>query len=427
DQRADPGLVLDEARALRRAGRNDDAATFWTASGAAAERAAPAAHLAAFWAERGQLARDLLAAGEPDRAYAVADDSKQTGGEQVADAQFLAGFIALRRLHDPVRAAAHFQKLADFSPSAITQGRALYWLGRAAEASGDAKAAKTYYQKSAAWPETFYGQLAALRLGESAAALAGRIAAVTDPQARPTRALALAGRELARAAAYLVAWGEPRRAQAFLLRLDDVLPDREDRVLDGRLALGFGLPQISVAIARRAGSTGLILLQTGWPIAADPPAGVAKALSLGIIRQESSFDTTTVSPSGARGLMQLMPGTAASVAHQLAIPVSVSALVVDPDVNLRLGTAYLAQMLDRFQGCVPLAVAAYNAGPNRVDQWLAAIGDPRQPGGPDMIDWIEQIPFGETRNYVQRVIENQVVYGALLHQVEAHPLAPWLH
>ncbi|MCX7384467.1 MAG: lytic transglycosylase domain-containing protein [Alphaproteobacteria bacterium] len=149
------------------------------------------------------------------------------------------------------------------------------------------------------------------------------------------------------------------------------------------------------------------------------------ALSLGIIRQESSFDSATVSPAGARGLMQLMPATASQVARTLKLPVSVPALVLDPGYNMRLGTAYLADMLTRFDGAVALAVAAYNAGPARVSEWIATNGDPRQPTV-DVLDWIETIPFGETRNYVQRVVENQVIYRAKRSEIRQHPLAPWL-
>ena len=205
--------------------------------------------------------------------------------------------------------------------------------------------------------------------------------------------------------------GRATARRSFLLRLNDVTPDAADRTLAGRLALGFGLPDVAVTLARRAGRDGLTMLQTGWPAAAEVPpgAGVESALALGIIRQESSFDTSTISPAGARGLMQLMPGTAAQVARKLGMQVALAALTGDPHANVALGCAYLSGLLDRFGASIPLAVAAYNAGPSRVDTWLAANGDPRAEGT-DMLDWIEQIPFGETRNYVQRVIENLMVY-----------------
>lgn len=224
----------------------------------------------------------------------------------------------------------------------------------------------------------------------------------------------------------LVAWGEPRRARAFLLRLYDLAPDEVDRELTARLAEGFGMPDLAVAIARRAGQDGLMMPEAGWPLAAAPPPGpVEPALALGLIRQESNFDTEATSPSGARGLMQLMPATAEDVAKKLGVRVSVIALSTDPEYNMRLGTNYLAGLMAQFNGCVPYAVAGYNAGPNRVNEWLATNGNPGS-GGVDMIDWIELIPFAETRNYVQRVIENLVIYRARAGLVLPHPLAHWL-
>ena len=313
-------------------------------------------------------------------------------------------------------ALPHFRALAAASKSAITQGRAHFWLARSLAAQGDAAGAQAEYA-AAAWPSTYYGQLAALALGETPAA---RIAATADPPADPQRALAFAGRELTRAAAWLVSWGEPNRAQSFLLRLDDMTPDPADHTLLARLASGFGLPETAIALARRAGRDGITLLQTGWPAAADIPAdaGIDPALALAVIRQESSFDSATISPAGARGLMQLMPGTALPLAHRLGLRVSVADLTADPHANIRLGAAYLREMLDRFGGNVVLAVAAYNAGPMRVQEWLATNGEPRS----ETIDWIELIPFNETRNYVQRVIENLVIYRAQRGDAAPHPL-----
>ena len=422
-EQSDPALVLEEARYLRRATLDADALTLWTDAGFAAERATPADRLAAFWDERNILARHRLRDGDAQGAYALAADDAQTAPEQVADANFLAGFIALRKLDDRARAARHFQRLADGSKAAITQGRAHFWLARAAATEDGAK---RDYLAAAAYPNTFYGQLAALALGEGPAGLAARITAHQDPGWNEAQALAFAGRELARAGAYLVSWGEPRRAIAFLLRLTEIAPDPADRAMAARLAAGFGMPETAIAIARRAGRDGVVLLDAGWPQAADIPqgAGVEPALALGIIRQESSFDSTTVSPVGAQGLMQLMPETAAQTAKLLGLR-RLPSLTGDPAVNVQLGTAYLHELLDQFDGCTPLAVAAYNAGPGRVNEWLASNGDPRG-GGIEMIDWIEQIPFGETRNYVQRVIENEVIYRAKRGDAAPHPLAQWL-
>ncbi len=423
--RRDPELFLDQAQALRRAGQDEAAVALWSKGGPAAEKAAAGERRALFWSERQQMARRRLRDGDTAGAYALAAGHAQTSAETAVDGEFLAGFIALRRMNDPARALVHFKTLAALSQAAITQGRAQYWIGRAEEAAGHREPAAAAYGAGAAWPNTFYGQLAALKRGE--AVLAARIAAAGDPPVDAGRAMEVARRELARGAAFLARWGEARRASSFLLRLDEVAPDPADRVLVAKLATELGLAETAVALARKAGRDGVILMDSGWPQPVTPPAGAVPepALVLAVIRQESSFDGTTVSPVGARGLMQIMPATGAQVSRKLGLPASVPALVLDPVYNMRIGSSYLRDLVEQFAGCVPLVVAGYNAGPGRVQEWVRTNGDPRQ-GGVDMIDWIEMIPFAETRNYVQRVVENQVIYRARRGEARAHPLAAWL-
>jgi soluble lytic murein transglycosylase len=421
--RRDPGMMLDHARWLRHADRPADALALWERVGEAAQNDAPADELAGFWTERNLLARRLLHDGDAAGAYALTDRHGRITPEQTLDAEFLAGFIALRRLTDPAAAKRHFITLVELSKAAITQGRAHYWLGRAiAAAGGDPK---PEYQRAAAWPTTFYGQLAALALGDDPSALARRITALHDPAYTRDQVLAFTDREVVRAAAMLVAWSDPHRARSFLMRMDELAPDPADRSLTARFALRLGLPDSAVFVARRMGRDGLLLPEAGWPIAAEPPDGpVDASVALGLIRQESSFDIGAVSPSGARGLMQLMPFTAQAVAKQIGAATSLVTLTSDPAHNMRLGTAYLREMLDRFDNSLPLATAAYNAGPHRVDEWLAANGDPRT-GPIDMLDWIELIPLNETRNYVQRVLENVVVYRARRGESTPTLLAQW--
>jgi soluble lytic murein transglycosylase len=419
--RQEPLLALAAARQLRESGHARQAAALWRTVAEAGERAAPPEHRPAFWRERDVLARDLLAEDDAADAFAVAAGETAIDGAGRIDADFLAGFIALRKLDAAARALPFFRALAKTSPAVITQGRAHYWMARAMTAEGDTAAATAEYRAAAAFPSTFYGELAAAALGE---APAGRIAAATDPSPTPAEAWRFAGRELARAAAWAVAWDEPERAVPFLLRLGAVAPDAADRELAARLALGLGLPQASVALAREAGSAGITLLQRGWPDPLSIPAswGVEPALALAVIRQESSFDPATISAAGARGLMQLLPATAELVARRLGLRVTSDALLSRPELNVRLGTAYLASLLGRFQGSVPLAVAAYNAGPRRVQDWLAAA--PAAGAGTEaMIDWIEQIPFSETRNYVERVLENLMVYRSQRGDHQPMPLA----
>ncbi len=275
-----------------------------------------------------------------------------------------------------------------------------------------------------------------MALGEDADTLARRINALKDPGFSQLQVGYFAGRELTHAAALLAGWSEPRRAHAFLLRLDELSPEPSERVLAAHYALGLGMPEMAVFIARRMGRDGVAMPEAGWPMPVDPPttqAQVDPAVALGLMRQESSFEVGVVSSAGARGLMQLMPATAQIVARRLGEGTSPAVLTSDPQHNMRLGTAYFAGLLDRFAGSLPLAAAAYNAGPNRVDAWLADNGDPRvqnQDLGPvgvqvDMIDWIELIPFNETRNYVQRVLENVVVYRAKRGETTPTLVAEW--
>ncbi len=407
-RRDDPGMMLDRARYLRRVNRNADAVALWARAGADAQKAAPD-QLAGFWSERHVLARKLLRDADPAGAYAVVAGHGQTAVEPLTDAEFLAGFIALRQLKDPARATRHFDALAQASKAAITQGRAQYWLGRSAAAAG--KDPAEAYRRAAAWTTTFYGQMAAVTLGDDPAALAQRIRATRDPAWVPEVAQGFAGHEVVRAAAWLAAWGDAPRARVFLLRMDELAPIPAERALTAAFAVRVGLPDSAVFVARRVGRDGGMLPESGWPMPFEPPADFDAAVALGIMRQESSFDVGAVSPSGARGLMQLMPFTAREVAKKLGIQTSLPALTSDTTHNMRLGTAYLRDMLARFGGSLPLAAAAYNAGPHRVDQWLAENGDPRT-GPVTMLDWIELIPFNETRNYVQRVLENVTIYRA---------------
>ena len=345
--RAGPGLMLDHARWLLRADRTADALALWQRSGDAAQQAASPDERGAFWNERNALARRLLRDGDAKGAYWLCANHGDIAPEQLLDAEYLAGFIALRRLNDPSAAAPHFRTLASLSKAAITQGRAYYWLGRAAAAAG--KDPRPEYERAAAWPTTFYGQLAALALGEDAASLARRITALRDPGYSREQVLEFTDREVVRAAAMLVAWSDPHRARAFLLRMDELAPDPADRALTARFALRLGLPDTAVFVARRMGRDGLMLPEAGWPIAAEPPDGpVDPAVALGIIRQESSFDIGAISPSGARGLMQLMPFTAQAVAKQIGSPVTLVSLTSDPTQNMRLGTTYLGQLLARY-------------------------------------------------------------------------------
>lgn len=421
-------LFLQQVAALHDAGQDSTAAALWTSQGKAAAASSSAEQQLMFWPAQNLLARSLLAAGDARDAFAVVNaatppSSGSAGREQNADRDFFAGFILLRFLHEPDQSAAWFTSLAASSTAVITQARAWYWLGR----SQAGNAAANDYKRAASYPNTYYGQLATLALGNTPQLLATKIIADGEPSFTSTDALDFALMELPRAAALLEQMDDPHDAAIFLDRLGQISADDRTRELAAKLAIGLGLPQSAVAIARTAGLSGQMLIREGWPTPVTlPPTSLEPAIAYGIMRQESSFDPTAISGSGAMGLMQLMPATARRTARQSGLP---DFNLFDPSQNMALGTFYLTGLIQQFGNCLPLAIAAYNAGPTNVANWLAENGDPElgaQPGGADIIDWIEEIPFAETRNYVQRVTESIVIYRALLTGTANNPLTPWL-
>ncbi|ONG47319.1 transglycosylase [Pseudoroseomonas deserti] len=428
--REDLGLSLELARYYRQQERDREAAAVWERAEPLQQDLSPDA-ARAVWTERQVLSRKLLRLGDVSGAYRTAARHGQTEGEPLHEAEFWAGFIALRRMADGSRAAQHFSVLGQGSSSVITNARAHYWRGRAAAGLGRAEEARTHFAAAAGFPTAFYGQLGALALGESAPQLAARIAGYRPPQPTPEAANAYLDRELARAVLTLADLGDTSRARPFLLRLEEVAATPSEQVLAARLANAIGRQDHAVWVSRRGGIDGVMMIPEGYPTPYALPdgAGIEPAFAYAITRQESNFDPSAVSPANARGLMQLLPGTAALVARQMGVPHQVGWLTAQPEHNMRLGARYLADQIARF-GNLAMAAAAYNAGPRRVDDWIVTYGDPRLPpgaGGVDMLDWMEQIPFTETRNYVQRVIENAVIYRALAGDGALdHPLKPWL-
>jgi soluble lytic murein transglycosylase len=392
-----PTIRLERATWLRRTGKLDQARSL-LATPSTDEQGT------AWWNERQQVARDLLAAGRAADAYAVVVQHGQIKGVAFAEAEFLAGWIALRHLRKPAESLKHFQALYDGVSTDISKSRAAYWLGRAQEAAGHTKEARDWYGRAAAFGQTFYGQLAARRLPGGAARLP------SDPVASAADEQALSGRELVTVARYIGQSGHSERTRPFLLRLASVVNGPGETLLLAHLAVELKRPDVALAIARHATKSGVTLFDASFPVVDLGATGsIERALALAVTRQESSFNAAAVSRSGALGLMQLMPGTAREVASQLGLPFIQDKLTSDPAYNVALGSQYLAEMLQRFGGSYELALAAYNAGPNRVARWLRTIGDPRA-GKIDMVDWIEMIPLGETRNYVQRIMESVGVY-----------------
>jgi soluble lytic murein transglycosylase len=357
-----------------------------------------------WWVERQYHVRESLQASRADEAYKLVVGHGLKRGTGFAEAEFMAGWIALRWLKRPDDALKHFKTLDEGVSAPISKSRAAYWQGRAHEAAKRPLEAASAYERAAQHGHTYYGQLAAKRLPNRAPAMP------SDPQATPAERDGIEKREIVIVARWLAQVGDDERARPFLLRVGRIAQSAGELALSAAFAIEAGRPDIAVSISRRAVESGVALYESAFPVVDMGGTGsIERALVLGLTRQESNFQTGVSSPAGALGLMQLMPDTARAMAAKTKQPFDLSRLTSDPAYNTSLGTQYLADMLEKFGGSYELALSAYNAGPTRTARWLESIGDPRN-GAIDMVDWVEMIPFRETRNYVQRVMEAVVVY-----------------
>lgn len=358
---------------------------------------------------KGRDAAAALKGGDYNGAFAIAAHTGLTSGGGAADAEFMAGFLAFSKLRDPRIADVHFAKLQTIGQSPLTQSRALYWRGRAAEAMGDPLQAQIFYGQGAKYYTTFYGQLSAIKAGVKTLTLDH------DPEITSADRARFEGRDYVRATRMLAEIGAKDTFKQFVAALADTLPTAQEEALLVDLARGYGDQEVAMRAVRNAAKRGFILPERGYPVRTPPPAPGAPepAFVLGITRQESSFDPKARSGPGARGMMQLMPTTASIVARKLGMPYSPGQLD-DPDYNMQLGSAFLGQLVNQFSGSYVMASAAYNAGPGRPTAWVADCTDPRSSGS-DPLDFIECIPFSETRDYVMRVMEATQVYRARLN------------
>jgi soluble lytic murein transglycosylase len=402
----DPGLAFERFLFRMRHDNYGDAAALIVDRSASAQGLGDPV---AWAAKRADLARILMRKGEPKSAYRVASTHHLTDLGDMGDLEFLSGFIALRKLNDPARALQHFERLAG-ATTPISQARAQYWLGRALEASGDKTKARSAYGKAANYQTSYYGMLAAEKLGltldESLLSNA--------PPAGSWKGADYAKSSVLEAAVRMAAAGNEQLSARFMLHLGESLSDAELGTLAG-LALDLGQYRSAVLIAKAATERGLVFPSAYFPVPDMIPEAlpVSRALALSIARRESEFDPEARSPAGALGLMQMLPATAAEVAKDQGIKFSKAKLASDPAYNATLGAAYLKELVDQFGPSVALVASGYNAGPGRPRGWVGAFGDPRL-ASTDVVDWVEMIPFTETRTYVMRVVEGVVIYRAKL-------------
>lgn len=412
----DPGLLYERLRWRRRNDLDMGAMEILHTMPPAEE----IQNLSKWWTERHIIIRRLIEQKRWKSAYLLASQHQQTSGLPFAQGEWLAGWLALRFMDNPVAAYQHFDKLYRGVKSPISRARAAYWAGRASDTFQDKTVQKRWYQIAAQMQTVFYGQLAAAELG-----FAQSLPHAAPPKINAQEQHYFESRELVQAAALFARAGMHKEAGRFLNAFVSSEDNAKAYYFAANLAVETGLLKDAVRISKSATKKGMFLTAQSYPVITERLRGIDLewALIHGIIRQESMFDTKANSPAGALGLMQLMPPTAREVAGKMGKPYSKAQLTLNPNYNIALGSYYLEELVNRFDGSYPLAIASYNAGPGRVGRWLDTLGDPRD-GDVDLLDWIEMIPVYETRNYVQRVLEATYVYRLRLRSVQPPPETP---
>ena len=360
-----------------------------------------------WWRERRVLARRLLDLGKPETAYRVVHEAASPANPYYrAEFHFMAGWIALRFLADPATAIGHFARVDEGSADPIVRARAAYWRGRAAEAAGQFDEMRAQYEAAVRYPTAYYGQLARARLGLDEVAL-------RRPPAEPMQDVS---RELLHAVDILYLIGERDLVFSFVSDLAEHGSDDAALAALGQLTAHYNDARAMLPIGKTALARGLAMDLYAFPDIGVPPYSaigpqVDRCIIYSIVRTESAFDQRDKSPANAVGLMQVTPAAGRDTAKRFGAVYDWKRLVSDPVYNMQMGAAEIAGLLKDYRGSYIMTFAGYNAGRGRVQQWVAQHGDPRDPKV-DAVDWIERIPIAETRNYVQRVMENLQVYRA---------------
>jgi soluble lytic murein transglycosylase len=402
---SDPGLVFDRARTERHLGNNQQAEGFLLRL---VSREPARTHQEVWWSEFNAEARQALQDRDYHTAYQLASNTGLPPGDEYSESEFLAGWIALRFLNQPSIALPHFQRFSDAVGRPISKARAHYWLGRTFEAEGDLTNAGREYLVASHASHTFYGQLAQARIESHPVLQVADTPVETFPRADFEK------EDLTRPMEILADLGDETLLRSFALRDLEAYPAVPHARLLAEQLTAWGFREIALHVAKEKSYDGTMMFDYTHPVIAMPAyrgAGTAPepALVLGLIRQETEFDPVAVSGPGARGIMQMMPEAAQKAARAAGLPYNLESLSRDPSYNMQLGMVELSGDIADWGGSYVLAASAYNAGKHNVEKWIAAFGDPRSPTA-EPVDWIEQIPFTETRNYVERVLENTEVY-----------------
>jgi soluble lytic murein transglycosylase len=407
DARKDLAYTLCRIHWMLRKDRIEDAARLMLA---AAPETMPRQDTDEWWRERRALARKLLDLGKFDAAYQIVRDAALPANENYrAEFHFMPGWIALRYLNDTATARGHFAHIDDGSANPIVIARAHYWRGRAAEAAGDDAAMRAEYEAAARHGTAYYGQLARAKLGLE------NIELRRPPEPSPDSAPALSD-ERVRAADMLYTLGERDAVRSFAADLADESVDAAVLSTLGELTVRKGDAHATLEIGKTALARGLALDLYAFPTIGIPqhsPIGpaIARSIIYSVARTESAFDQRDKSSANAVGLMQVTPEAGRDTAKRFGVTYDWDRMVSDPVYNTQMGAAELSALLSEYRGCHIMTFAGYNAGRGRVRDWVKQHGDPRDPNV-DAVDWVERIPIAETRNYVQRVMENLLVYRA---------------
>ena len=366
------------------------------------------------WQEQSRAIRHNINEGKYAEAYRLAIRHDFKSGFSFAQAEWTAGWIALKQFGNGGLALSHFSKLEKAVTAPISKARALYWMGRSYELLEDAQGANRAYARAAEYPLVFYGQLAAAKVGTDQIYLA------PAPDPTPEEAEAFDLRPLVRIMKLLGECAENDIFLSFSYELDDLLTTPQEFLLLAEFVKNYNQPGASIRAAKTALFKGIIPTQSAYPTIRNLPEEllhIEHALILALARQESEMNPKAISNADARGLMQFLPSTAKTEAEKRNLEYRESWLTDRPSFNLRLSALHLDTLLELFNGSYVLTIAAYNAGAHNVEEWIETFGDPRS-SEVDVIDWIESIPFYETRNYVQRVLESLQVYR---HKLSGEP------
>lgn len=365
-----------------------------------------------WWEAKNIIIRELIDIKEYKRAYKLSSThGNEKGTSDYADAEWLSGWIALNYLNQKNKAYEHFYAMYENVNFPISKARAAYWAGRAAEKSANKEIADKWYKLAAEHSTTFYGQMAYEKSYPNT-----KINLPVIAKNSSKGELLYKKNKLAKAAYLLIKTNQTQLAEWFLKAAIDESKNKHEMYLISRLGLETGKVQFSVMAAKHALKNNVVLTTSGWPVIKKTPELFAeKPIVMAIVRQESLFDNNAESSANAQGLMQIIPSTAKFASNALNIRYKEDMLKSSPDYNLQLGSYYINKLINQFDGSYVLAIASYNAGPGNVRKWMKKYGDPRNASShEEVIDWIEHVPFQETRNYIQRVLENTQVYRNIL-------------